>query len=76
MTEQLVIRNLPEDTKAALRRKGAPAETVARELLIASVTPTEDPVLGWLAAAAELPPGPELVPPPRGTSRDLGDLFE
>lgn len=75
MTEQLVIRNLPEGTKAALRRKGAPAETVGRELLIAFVQPAEDPVLSWLAAASELPPGPELVPPARGTSRDLGDLF-
>ena len=70
-----MIRNLPDGTKAALRSRGAPAETVGRELLIAYTAPAEDPVLGWLEAVTELPPGPELVPPTRGESRNLDDLF-
>ena len=67
---QLLIRNLPEDAKAALRRlahdNDRSMEAEARAILVDYVLPhAEDPVLIWLDAAetarhngisADLPP--------------------
>jgi len=56
---QLLIRNLPEDAKAALRRRaqenGRSMESEARSIIVDYVLPsTDDPVLLWLSSADEL----------------------
>lgn len=70
----MVIRNLPESVKPALRRRaaanGRSMEAEARAILVDAVA-AGDAVGEWLDAMSELPPGEELPVPARRSGRTL-----
>lgn len=76
---QLLIRNLPDDAKEALRRRahdhGRSMEAEARTILVDFVLPrAEDPVLIWLHSADEIRAaglGADLPEIPRGAPRPV-----
>ncbi|GAA4485804.1 FitA-like ribbon-helix-helix domain-containing protein [Microbacterium panaciterrae] len=80
---QLLIRNLPDEVKAALRRRahdnGRSMEAEARAILVDLVLPrAEDPVLLWLEDADDLRErglGSDLPEPQRSAPR-LAVTFE
>jgi antitoxin FitA len=75
MSDSLLIRNLPESLKPALRRRaaahGRSVEAEARVILEEAVAADEDFVSWWLDEMAAAPPGTPLpVPDRNGQSRD------
>lgn len=75
MSDSLLIRNLPESLKPALRRRaaahGRSAEAEARVILEEAVAADEDFVSWWLDEMASAPPGKPLPVPERdGKSRE------
>lgn len=75
MSDSLLIRNLPESLKPALRRRaaanGRSVEAEARIILEEAVATDEDFVSWWLAEMTSVPPGKPLpVPDRRGQSRE------
>jgi antitoxin FitA len=75
MSDSLLIRNLPESLKPALRRRaaahGRSVEAEARAILEEAVAVDEDFVSWWLEEMASVPPGEELPVPDRaGESRE------
>ncbi|MGN6723046.1 MAG: FitA-like ribbon-helix-helix domain-containing protein [Marmoricola sp.] len=77
MSDQILIRNLPDDLKPELRRRaalaGRSAEAEARAIL-ADYVFREDPVLCWLDEIATVPEGEPLEAPERVAGRDLVDF--
>ncbi len=75
MSDSLLIRNLPESLKPALRRRaaahGRSVEAEARVILEEAIAADEDFVSWWLDEMASVPPG-ELLPMPdrSGESRE------
>ena len=75
MSDSLLIRNLPESLKPALRRRaaanGRSVEAEARIILEEAVATDEDFVSWWLDEMASVPPGKPLPVSDRGgQSRD------
>jgi antitoxin FitA len=75
MSDSLLIRNLPESLKPALRRRaaahGRSVEAEARVILEEAVATDEDFVSWWLDEMASVPPGEPLEVPDRsGRSRE------
>ena len=75
MSDSLLIRNLPESLKPALRRRaaahGRSVEAEARVILEEAVAADDDFVSWWLDEMAAVPPGPSLPVPGRdGQSRE------
>lgn len=71
----MLIRNLPESLKPALRRRaaahGRSVEAEARVILQQAVAADEDFVSWWLDGMASVPPGKPLPVPDRiGESRE------
>ena len=70
MSDSLLIRNLPESLKPALRRRaaahGRSVEAEARVILEEAVAADVDFVSWWLAEMASAPPGEPLPVPDRG----------
>ena len=70
MSDSLLIRNLPESLKPALRRRaaahGRSVEAEARVILEEAVATDEDFVSWWLDEMASVPPGEPLSVPDRG----------
>jgi antitoxin FitA len=75
VSESLLIRNLPESLKPALRRRaaahGRSVEAEARLILEEAIAADEDFVSWWLDEMASAPPGKPLPLPDRsGQSRE------
>jgi hypothetical protein len=75
MSDSLLIRNLPESLKPALRRRaaahGRSVEAEARAILEEAVAADEDFVSWWLDEMTSVPPGTPLPVPDRsGESRE------
>jgi hypothetical protein len=75
MSDSLLIRNLPESLKPALRRRaaahGRSVEAEARAILEEAVAADEDFVSWWLDEMTSVPPGKPLPVPDRsGESRE------
>lgn len=76
---QMLIRNLPDEVKAALRKRaqahGHSMEAEARSILVGTVLPQhDDPVLKWLRGADELREagdGADLPEPERQLPRPI-----
>lgn len=70
MSDSLLIRNLPESLKPALRRRaaahGRSVEAEARVILEEAIAAEEDFVSWWLDEMASAPPGEPLHLPDRG----------
>lgn len=70
MSDSLLIRNLPESLKPALRRRaaahGRSVEAEARVILEEAIAADEDFVSWWLDKIAAAPPGKPLPVPDRG----------
>lgn len=76
MSDSLLIRNLPESLKPALRRRaaahGRSVEAEARAILEEAIAAEEDFVSWWLDEMASAPPGKLLPVPDRdGDPREL-----
>jgi antitoxin FitA len=76
MGDSLLIRNLPESLKPALRRRaaahGRSVEAEARAILEEAVGEDEDFVSWWLDEMGSVPPGEPLPVPDRdGESREI-----
>ncbi len=69
MSDSLLIRNLPESLKPALRRRavahGRSVEAEARVILEEAVAAEDDFVSWWLDEMASAPPGKPLPVPDR-----------
>lgn len=69
----LTIRNLPESTRSALRRRAAAhdrsMEAEVRDILESAVRPQQDWVSAWVQATADA--GVELELPPRSPAREV-----
>jgi plasmid stability protein len=69
MSDSLLIRNLPESLKPALRRRatahGRSVEAEARIILEETIAADEDFVSWWLDEMASAPPGDWLAAPER-----------
>lgn len=74
MADQILIRNLPDSLKPALRSRaaahGRSVEAEARAILVDAVQ-SEDPVRSWLEGLARIGPGQPLPTPARVPGRDL-----
>lgn len=75
VSDSLLIRNLPESLKPALRRRasahGRSVEAEARVILEEAVAADEDFVSWWLDEMVSVPPGkPFPVPDRDGQSRE------
>jgi antitoxin FitA len=70
MSDSLLIRNLPESLKPALRRRaaahGRSVEAEARVILEEAIAADEDFVSWWLDTMAAAPQGQPLPVPDRG----------
>jgi antitoxin FitA len=70
MSDSLLIRNLPESLKPALRRRaaahGRSVEAEARVILEEAIAADEGFVSWWLDKMAAAPPGKPLPVPDRG----------
>jgi antitoxin FitA len=70
MGDSLLIRNLPESLKSALRRRaaahGRSVEAEARVILEKAIAADEGFVGWWLDEMASVPPGEPLPVPDRG----------
>ncbi|MGH3276890.1 MAG: FitA-like ribbon-helix-helix domain-containing protein [Streptosporangiaceae bacterium] len=80
MSDSLLIRNLPESLKPALRRRaaahGRSMEAEARVILAEAVAADEDFVSWWLDEMASVPPGEPLPVPDRGSAPRETVTFE
>lgn len=74
MSDSLLIRNLPESLKPALRRRaaahGRSVEAEARVILEEAIAAEEDFVSWWLDEMASAPGQPLPVPDRSGQSRE------
>jgi hypothetical protein len=80
MSDSLLIRNLPESLKPALRRRaaanGRSVEAEARLILAEAVAADEDFVSWWLDEMASVLPGKPLPEPDRGGQSREPATFE
>jgi antitoxin FitA len=80
MSDSLLIRNLPESLKPALRRRaaahGRSVEAEARVILEEAVGADEDFISWWLDEMASVPAGEPLPMPDRGSESRETVSFE
>jgi plasmid stability protein len=79
MADQILIRDLPDGVKPALRRRaaahGRSMEAEARTILIEATRDRDtSPVAAWLDSLADLEPGEPLPEPERLPGRDLPEF--
>ncbi|MCL2781144.1 MAG: plasmid stability protein [Actinomycetia bacterium] len=74
MSDQLLVRGLPNSVKPALRRRaaehGSSMETEVRAILVEATRPARSPVLAWLDGVTKLENGDALPVPERSAGRE------